>query len=185
MPGESVFTVRPATTADAEAIAAVNLAAGRVAWASFLDPEALAGIELPVDRWHDRLAAAGPDSAWLAIEQDEAVGFALVRHEQCRPGEPGELTAIYTLPRVWGRGVGRTLLARALDAMRASGCGEAVLWTEERNERPRRIYELAGWRLDGGRREREFLGHPIRELRYRIALTDPAASPGEAGRARA
>jgi len=76
-----------------------------------------------------------------------------------------------------GAGVGRKLLDEALEALAASGCREAVLWTEVRNRRPRAFYERGGWRPDGATREREFLGFPIRELRYRVELA-PLASGG-------
>ena len=56
-------------------------------------------------------------------------------------------------------------------AARSAGCTEATLWTEERNERPRRFYEAAGWRADGEAKERVWNGAPLRELRYRKALT--------------
>ncbi len=54
--------------------------------------------------------------------------------------------------------------------LREAGCTEATLWTEERNERPRRVYEAAGWRTDGEVRERPWNGAWLRELRYRKTL---------------
>jgi len=54
--------------------------------------------------------------------------------------------------------------------MHEAGCTEARLWTEERNERPRRVYEAAGWRTDGEARERVWNGAPLRELSYRKPL---------------
>ena len=51
-------------------------------------------------------------------------------------------------------------LAAALAHLRAAGFAEAVLWTEERNHRPRAVYEAGGGRLDGAVRERAFLGAP-------------------------
>ena len=41
-------------------------------------------------------------------------------------------------------------MGAALEELRAGGCREVVLWTEERNQRPRRLYRQAGRRLDGG-----------------------------------
>lgn len=57
-----------------------------------------------------------------------------------------------------------------LDLLRDMGYHECVLWTEERNERPRRIYAQMGWTLDGGIRSRDFHGIDITETRHRIAL---------------
>lgn len=169
------FDLRPADPTDAPAIAAVNVAAGRIGWAPFLPRARLQSFDPSVARWEERLTAAGSRDAWLATEGDEVVGFVVTR--PCRGDRTeGELTGLYTDPRVWGAGVGRSLMAKALDVLAASGCREAVLWTEERNRRPRALYARAGWRPDGATREREFLGTPIRELRYRIALAG-----GEAG----
>ena len=176
MEDASRFELRAATPADAEAIAAVNVAAGRVGWAAFLPREHLERFEPPVERWRERLAAAGPRYAWVATDDGEVVGFAVA----CPCGEgryEGQVTGLYTHPRVWGRGTGRALLERAAAALAASGCRAAVLWTEERNRGPRAFYERAGWRPDGAVREREFLGFPIRELRYRLPLTPPEAEP--------
>jgi GNAT superfamily N-acetyltransferase len=61
-----------------------------------------------------------------------------------------ELQFFYTHPRVWGAGAGRALLAAAEDALRNAGCDEAFVYTEERNERPLRVYAAAGWEPDGG-----------------------------------
>jgi RimJ/RimL family protein N-acetyltransferase len=50
------------------------------------------------------------------------------------------------------------------------GFGEAKLWTAELNHRPRRIYEVAGWELEGTMRTRSFAGTELTELRYRLVL---------------
>jgi GNAT superfamily N-acetyltransferase len=144
-------SLRPATAADLPAIAALQLASAREAF----------GEIGPVDRleprdWGADLAAA--DTALVAVDEgDEVVGFAFVGG--C------ELQFFYTHPRVWGRGFGRALLAAAEDALRSAGCAEAFVHTEERNERPLRIYHAAGWREDGYVKEREWLGVTIREPR--------------------
>jgi GNAT superfamily N-acetyltransferase len=164
--------LREATEADAQALARINVEAGRVAWGAFVDRTALEGFEPPTERWRERLAAVPPGSGWVATREGEPVGYALVR--PCRDGaaEPGEVTGLYVRPEEWGRGIGRALLERALAALSGSGCRVAVLWTEERNRRPRAIYERLGWRADGAVRERVFLGVLIRELRYRLELVE-------------
>ena len=171
MGGRGELALRPAVLEDAPAIAAINAAAGRAGWADFLPRERLATFELPVGCYEEMLGGkADPGRAvYVATESDEVVGFVSVRSGD---GEVGEVGALYVHPSRWSVGIGRALLAFALETLSKAGCREAVLWTEERNERPRRIYETAGWRLDGARRVRDFLGCRIRELRYRIALTD-------------
>ena len=176
---EAVFRFGTRSPRDASAIAAVNGATGRAGWGAFLARERPAAFEPPVRRY-EAMLAGGTDPATVvhvATESEEIVGFVSVRPGD---GETGEVGALYVDPSRWSRGVGRALLALALETLRRSGCREAVHWPEEDNERPRRIYETAGWRLDGASRVREFLGCRIRELRYRIALADerPRSSAG-------
>ncbi len=174
-PSDSTVELRAAKPGDAEAIAEVNLAAGRAGWAAFIPDAHLAGLELSAERWRERLAEPASSSAVIvACERGEVIGFASLATAGEGTGV-GEVRALYTHPLVWGRGAGRALLDAALERLRSSGCREAVLWTEERNRRPLRVYERAGWWRDGGRRERDFLGHPICEVRLRISL-EPEAS---------
>ena len=143
--------IRPAAADDLDAIAALQHASAREAFAHIGPVERSA----PRD-WAPDLAAA--DTALVAVDPGgEVVGFAFVGG--C------ELQFFYTHPRVWGRGFGRELLSAAEDALRGAGCSEAFLYTEERNERPLRAYHAAGWHEDGGVRERDWLGVPIREPR--------------------
>lgn len=165
-------TIRPAREADAGPIAGCYLAAGRAAW-DFVDERAFAELEPPEAAWRERLAGrTHPDEVLVAEDAEGLIGFIWVRPatdaDLARDG--GEVGAFYTHPRVWGAGAGRRLLELGLDRLRAMGCSAAVLYTEERNERPRRVYEQLGWTLDGTARERAFLGAPIRELRHRLVL---------------
>ena len=132
-------------------MAEVFLVAGRAAW-GFAGEAALAAMRAPV---FDR-------GEIVAVDPGGVAGF--VAAVNC------EIDLLYTHPRVWGRGVGRLLLAAGEAALREAGCTEATLWTEERNERPRRVYEAAGWCTDGGVRERPWNGAALRELRYRKRL---------------
>ena len=65
----------------------------------------------------------------MVLEDGEVIGFAVTL--PCGGGRnEGEVTGLYTHPRAWGAGAGRKLLETALDALAASGCRDAVLWTE-------------------------------------------------------
>jgi RimJ/RimL family protein N-acetyltransferase len=61
-------------------------------------------------------------------------------------------------------------MAAAIQALREDGFSSVTLWTATDNHRPRRIYERAGWRLDGTRRNRNLGGIAFEELRYRTRL---------------
>ncbi len=132
-------------------MAELFLAAGRAAW-GFAGDEALAGMRAP--------AFTGGEI--VAEDETGVIGFVVAAN--C------EIALLYTHPRTWGSGAGRALLTAGEDALREAGCREATLWTEERNERPRRFYEAAGWRAGGEAKERVWNGAPLRELRYRKAL---------------
>jgi len=143
--------VRAAEPADHDAMAEVFLAAGRAAW-GFAGEEALAAMRAPFFGRGELVA------------EDESGVLGFVAAVAC------EIDLLYTHPRAWGSGAGRALLAAGEAALRESGCTSATLWTEERNERARRVYEAAGWRTDGEAKERVWNGAPLRELRYRKAL---------------
>ena len=149
--------MRAAEAADHAAMGDLFLAAAREAWA-FVGPDALAAMREPV--------FVGGEL--VAEDEQGLVGFVIALN--C------EIDLLYTHPRVWGSGIGRELLAAGEAALRESGCTEARLWTEERNERPRRFYAAAGWQTDGGVRERIWNGARLRELRYRKALSSALRS---------
>ncbi len=164
--------IRPAVAADATAIADCYLTAGRAAW-RFLDSHRFETMEPQMELWVERLRSLpDPDDLLVVSDVDGLGGFVWVRRSpDADLGDGvGEVGAFYTNPRLWGRGAGRRLLTLALDRLRASGCHTAVLYTEERNHRPRQLYERLGWRTDGAVRTREFAGLPLREVRYRLPL---------------
>jgi peptidase E/GNAT superfamily N-acetyltransferase len=166
------LVLRAATPTDAPAIAELFVEAGRVGWAGFLTPGQLDQIVPEPAKWADRIDDAADVDVTVAVDDDGIAGFIWVRPaEDDDLTEPlGEVATFYTHPRVWGTGVGRRVMAHGLDRLRAMGYHECVLWTEERNERPRRIYAESGWILDGTTRTRDFHGFPITELRHRYRL---------------
>jgi GNAT superfamily N-acetyltransferase len=84
-------------------------------------------------------------------------------HVGQRKGRGTELLFVH--PAYAGRGIGRTLLAAAHDALCAAGCRETFLFTHEQNERALAVYAAAGYRLDGSVRTSNFRGTELRELR--------------------
>jgi ribosomal protein S18 acetylase RimI-like enzyme len=166
--------VREAEPSDAAAIAHVRGRTWRAAYAHIFAREQLDTIseERDAPGWERHLSAPPPKAAtFVAARDDLVVGFSGVG--LARPGdEPslGELFTIYVLPDEWGQGVGRALMERALERMRAEGFEKAILWVLEDNPRTRGFYELAGWQADGEVKEEEWLGSVVREVRYRIDL---------------
>jgi len=136
-------------------MAEIFVSAARAAW-GFVGEDALDKMQPPI-----------LEGGELVVEDKGAVvGFAVVK--DC------ELDLLYTSPEAWGRGAGRALLVAAEHTLRDAGCTEVTLWTEERNERARRIYQASGWRPSKEIRERVWNGAPLRELRYRKLLSSRA-----------
>jgi GNAT superfamily N-acetyltransferase len=165
-------TVRLGRPGDGEAMSRVFNEAGRAAWTQFLPAEGLARLDLPPERW-ERDIAAEEVVAFVAERTGKVVGFAAVCPTRDPDGDSartGELDTLYALPSVWGRGVGRRLMAQALDALHERGFQDATLWTAEENHRSRHLYEATGWRLDGQRRQKDFIDVQFTELRYRIGV---------------
>jgi ribosomal protein S18 acetylase RimI-like enzyme len=151
--------VRLATADDAQAIGAVFDAAVRAGWA-YLGELVEEPMFAPED-WDGLVADhASPNVLLVANDRDGRVlGFAAAHPED------GEMFLLFVHPDYAGRGVGRTLLGAADDALRAAGRTEAFLFVHEQNERALAVYATAGYRPDGSARESEFRGAAIRELR--------------------
>ncbi len=161
--------VRPARREDAAAIADVHVLTWQAAYAHVFGAERLAGIgDRRRAQWEAWLADPQPDwRIFVAEEAEHVLGFAWVGDSRDDAGK-GELFAIYVLPEAWSSGAGSALMASALEALRSYS--SATLWVLEDNPRARRFYEREGWILDGGRREEEFLGVTVPEVRYRITF---------------
>jgi ribosomal protein S18 acetylase RimI-like enzyme len=157
-PEAPALTVRRAAPDDARSLAAVFEASAGDAW-TFLGPRE--GPILPASYWDEAVTGYDrPDALLVATEPGHGVaGFTAVRVET------GELFLLFVDPARGGRGIGRLLLEAAHDALRAAGCREAFLHTEERNTRALAVYAAAGYVPDGAVRERDFRGTPLRELR--------------------
>ena len=154
--------IRRASVADAADIANVHVRTWQAAYDHVFGAERLA--ELDVSRriagW-TRVLGDG-EAVFVADDDGRIVGFVSVG--EC------ELYAIYALPEAWGSGAGPRLMRAALEQLRADGCAEAILWVLEDNPRARRFYEREGWKLDGERKEDDFLGVRVAEVRYTIRL---------------
>jgi len=163
--------VRPARPGDGARLGEIFLASGRAAWAGHLPAAGLAVVTSPAEEWEAQII--DPDVICLLADLDgEPAAFAVLRASPDSDADPAAvalLDRLYTDPGAWGRGLGRALVARAMEDLRARGFREATLWTAEWN-RSRGFYEAIGWSLDGARRQRTFAGATYTELRYRTEV---------------
>lgn len=164
MSSETVM-IRPAQPVDWPRIQTIFQAAAQAAWAHIFEPDKLETLSLN-ESWREFMESPGHSSAFLVgSQQERTYGFVAFRpYEDSRV--TAELALLYVHPDAWGNGLAATLLRDAESRIAALGFQEAVLFTEERNQRPRSFYERVGWELDGSFRERTFRETPLKELRY-------------------
>jgi GNAT superfamily N-acetyltransferase len=165
-------SMRDAVADDLPAMERAKRAAGVAAWPHILPPDLIELLPFP-ERWAAAVRTPPARSRVLVgLLGDDVVGFAILRPsgDDDADDDVGELDGFYVAPAAWGRGVGRSLLAATLDQLRADGFRQATLWTAVANHRPRRIYEIGGWRMDGAMRHRQLGGAEFDEIRYRIRL---------------
>jgi GNAT superfamily N-acetyltransferase len=146
--------LRDATTGDAAALTALNVASWRAAYAHLLPEAFLARIDVAAreQRLRGRLADAAQFTVVACVGRRQ-LGFVTagpVRDEP--PAQGGEVYALYVDPARTGHGVGSTLLEAAATRLAARGFSRASLWVFTRNAHARRFYEERGWCLEPRRR---------------------------------
>jgi ribosomal protein S18 acetylase RimI-like enzyme len=161
--------VRRVRLEEARAIAQVHAETWREAYEHVFGAGRLASVSIDarLAQW-ERILAAGQSDVFVAVA-DGIVGFVSTGDSRDADAE-AELFAIYVLPGAWGTGAGSALMRAGIEAMRLRASGDAVLWVLDDNPRARRFYEREGWALDGERKEDEYLGLRVAEVRYRIGL---------------
>jgi GNAT superfamily N-acetyltransferase len=146
--------IRPATAADARALAELEVRAWRWAYVDFVAEEDMPTVAERVERW----SGAEGEGAFVAEVEGRIMGVVQVVGD--------EVKALYVEPAAQGAGLGTALLDFACDRLRDAGHAEGVLWVFEPNGHARAFYERRGWAADGARNE--LLG--TSELRYRQNL---------------
>jgi GNAT superfamily N-acetyltransferase len=161
--------IRRARLDDAAAIAEVHVRTWQAAYEHVFGAERLAGIDVAGREGLARRFAADDEyDAFVAEEDGRIVGFVACGLAE-EEADQRELFAIYVLPDSWGSTAASGLMRAALDAMRARGAPDAMLWVLDDNPRARRFYEREGWRADGSA-ESEYLGLTVPLVRYRVTF---------------
>lgn len=164
--------IRPARSADADALGVVHVAAWRWAYQGLvadaylesLDPDRRAAM------WRNVLDDPDRSPPIVAVDDDDRiVGFVHQgpsRDEDARTGV-GEVTALYLAPEHVGTGIGSALWATTLDELRRSGHSSVTVWVLRTNERGRRFYDRVGLRPDGATQVHTRGDIVLDEVRYR------------------
>jgi len=122
------------------------------------------------ERWYVLVEDAAV-SILMAEEDGELLGFSACGESRDEDADPsvGEVRSLFVAAGGWRRGVGRALLAGALDSLRERACKEATVWSFAANDRANRFYERHGFTRDGAEKTEEVWADLL-EVRYRRSL---------------
>ncbi len=173
---ETRIRIRRACAVDAEAIAAVHVAAWRETYAGLMAAEVLAGLSVDERsaRWRCILGAPDPaigTAAFVACApSDSVVGFGSCGRQRSQEladaGFGGEFQAIYVLRAAQHRGVGRALMATMARDLASRCLQGGALWVLEGNQSARGFYEALGGRVVGEREDRRGEDLILAEVAY-------------------
>lgn len=148
-------TVRPETSDDAEAVAALHTRAWQKAYAGILPVSLLAGLDAAVWAQRRREALARRDYPFhsLVAEHERGIaGFVTFGPYRVRQDaadlDPafGEILAIYVDPDRWRAGIGGALMRAALRELKQP---EVRLWVLAENTQAQGFYRKHGLGPDG------------------------------------
>lgn len=170
--GEQLI-VRHAVLDDAEGIARVHTRSWQIAYRGIMSDDYLDALswETRFKMWSSRLSTTQPASnnLFVATDADDSVtGFAAigeVRDEDLASKRFFELFAIYVDPEAWAQGIGKALLASALQSVPGEAPGVS-LWVLAGNDRARRFYQHNGFEHDGTSKVQSIGGRDLEEVRY-------------------
>jgi ribosomal protein S18 acetylase RimI-like enzyme len=167
--------IRRAGPEDAPDIATMHVRAWRAAYGGIVPEDVLAELSIPdrAERWREQLADdTEQQRTFVAEHEGMVVGFVATgpSRDPFADSGTGEVYAIYVAPDRWGRGIGSSLLVRAMEELRASGYTSATLWVLAENAVGRRFYAGHGWETDGSTKPYRAGDAELEEVRYRIEL---------------
>lgn len=138
--------IRPATSADASAIARVHVETWRSVYAGLIPDNVLARMttERQVIAWGRQIGDGAPTSVLVAESDKEVVGFIGIGHNRIGlAGFDGEVYTLYVLDDFQGRGLGARLLDAGFRALIDRRMNSAVIWVLAGNP-SRFFYEAMG-----------------------------------------
>ncbi|MET3116290.1 ribosomal protein S18 acetylase RimI-like enzyme [Undibacterium sp. GrIS 1.8] len=143
------ISLRRATVADAQAIAAVRIESWRATYRGIMPDEYLDEMKLDDSTaiWTRILNTSADElrCVFVAIADDEIIGFAsgiLLKEE--KQGMNAELAAIYLRPAYQGLGIGQRMLQKVSRTLQAMGAKNMLVWVLIGNKAARQFYETFG-----------------------------------------
>ncbi len=173
-----VVAIRAARLEDSPDIAVVHVRSWQSAYRGLLPQAYLDSLDPAqrIGRWerslsetnwsHDGILVADANGCLLGF-----VSYGPARDDDADSKRVGEIHAIYLVPAAWDKGIGKQLMAAALERLVKAGFNQATLWVLDSNVRARHFYEAGGWPADGAVKRDESRGFLLIEMRYRRSLT--------------
>lgn len=125
--------IRPATTADAHAVARINTLAWQAAFRDIMEPAYLDGIDIAKRRegFFHGIQQCHPRNRFLVAEVDSTVvGYVFGGREIKELGDIScEIKMLYVLPDHHGQGIGRSLMVAFAKEMLNLEATDMILWT--------------------------------------------------------
>jgi len=177
-----MITIRPATTADQQALGRFGGALMRQHHAA--DPQRFIQVEHPEAGYGRFLVSelTNPASVVLVADRSgEVVGYVWADVEGISwkdlRGPCGFVHDIYVDESARGLGAGRALLRAAVDWIRAQGRTQVVLWTKTRNDHAKSLFRNLGFRST--MTEMTLDAEPTKVSEAEQIRHEEAADPGE------
>jgi L-amino acid N-acyltransferase YncA len=140
--------IRAATEEDAGLISHVHVESWRSTYKGIVPDQYLAELDEAAGAVRWREAIASDVRIFVAVEDDEVVGFAAAGAiREPLDGYDAELGAIYLLERVQRRGIGDALLRAIAGSLGAGGFKSMVVWVLESNASSHFYERLGGVRI--------------------------------------
>ena len=123
----------------------------------------------PVARWRDRARGSAVSRDVIAFRGAEPVGMA---GAYIGDDGAGEVISVWVHPAHRGCGVGRLVVAGAMEWARSAGGARFRLWVTDGNDAARNLYETLGF-VATGARQPVSTQPGIEEIEMRLAEPDP------------
>jgi len=162
--------LRPATPADAGAIAALHTASWRITYRGMM-PDAYLDGPIAAERtdlWSARFSPPGLDRRFVCLAQEGGThaGFVCALLDE-EPTWGACLDNLHVLPAWRGRGLGRQLFRLAVEWVQAMEPGWPIyLWVFTANGEARKLYDALGGQIVEQHAKEVLVGITVPSLRY-------------------
>ena len=140
--------IRQAVPDDIPEIASLFFSCLQVSYAGVLSEEVRRTIDLDysLELWTNALGSNPERQTFIALEQNQLVGFYRIGPEMERPST-GHLFSLYVSPNFGGQGIGSKLLSEALTELQDRGFPEVSLWVFADNQAALGLYRKFGFEI--------------------------------------